>query len=352
MKTTYCVARKRPVEAGFTYVELLISVVVMSFVLLIANGLYSQIGALSSAAEGVEQAEYNQVISEGFLDWAQTENNLKLPLPFTDGEWTSAPIDPAGADADAVSLRAAMVARGLLIDQVMTNNKSRPSLRVYQMVPDLQLAVPINGQSGPTAIVEYDLGAIYMTSCRKGRADCDPNPGTGIPGDSVVFAASNIETWNTSGRDKGLVRFSTWPLQYEYLKKTKQRIDFLRDALRGYFNTMYLSVPPDPAVNHFPVPNGGGAPDFSGSDPAINDGCRDGWYDLSAVNVNVLDQVGLQPEIYGVTLWGAPMEYCRDYDIGQVGVDAPPHNAAIRIHREVSRAISPGAPGDNLVFGL
>ena len=148
-------------------------------------------------------------------------------------------------------------------------------------------------------------------------------------------------------------RFTNLKLQREWLDSTLERINIIRSDLRDYFQTLFLASPPDATVNLYPAPTNVGAPDLSGSDPLANDNCRDGWYALNSANVNVLALLGRDAAEYGSTLFGGAIEYCRDYDVGGVGgANTPPHNAAIRIHQEVSRGIVPGAPGVNLVFTL
>jgi prepilin-type N-terminal cleavage/methylation domain-containing protein len=343
----------RQQSRGYTFVELLIAVVVVSMVLTVGAGLLSQQSALNAAAYRVSQEQVGRTIVEAMKMWAENTGAGQLPTPYTGGAWLNAPVDPAAGNADAQALLADLDTTGLLIDEVMTDGRNFGAVRVYQLVEDITMDVPVFGVAGPTAEIRYDAGVLYMTACRQADAACYPNPVTNLPGASPERTAANLSTWDVAGTDLAPVRFTNIDIQERWLEETVDRVKEVREALRDYFQSTFLASPPDATVNHFPAPDAAGAPDLSGADPLANEGCRDGWYALDAANVNVLALIGRDAAEYGATPWGGSIEYCRDYDPGGAGgANTPPHNAAVRIHREVSRGIVPGAPGDNLVFTL
>lgn len=336
---------------GFTLIEMLISISIMGLLLTVMAGQFSKLTSLQRTAEKSTQAEINRTISEGMLNFASNNNNGSLPDPFTGGIFFSGVTDPD--DNGATSLVSLLLTEGVTVKNIVTNGKSAQAQRVYQKVSNIEKDVLVGGQIGPKATIQYDVGILYNTVCVMDDASCHPNSVTGIAGESDILTPDNLTTFVTTRPDYAPVIFSTYENEVRLVEETIEKINTLRDALKNLYSIKYLSGPPDPTINHFPFPDFTATADLSGQDPSLNENCRDGWYNLLNPNVNILEQTGLNQQEFGVTAWGARIEYCRDYDIGGAsGADQPPHNAAVRIHQEVSRALAPNASGGNLVFGL
>src|SRR5690606_20737680 len=112
---------------------------------------------------------------------------------------------------------------------------------------------------------------------------------------SGAFTISNVTSWVPDGRDYGAVSFSTLSEQKQMLRQTAGRINRLSDKLTSEFYTRLRLAAANSTDNYFPKPTNGGAPILAGYNPVVNMGCHDGWYRLSASNVNILEQIGLDP---------------------------------------------------------
>jgi hypothetical protein len=243
---------------------------------------------------------------------------------------------------------------GVNPSEINDDGTASKNVRVYQLVQGLTQQVPLYFRSGPLVTLTYDFGAIYLTTCPKGSTTCNPNSATGVPGDSQAISANNYTTWSTSGSDGRANFVSSLPIQKQMLATTVQRLDKVRDTLLSYLRTQQVTAAGGDTTNWYPNQDGKATPgSLSGANPATNQGCRDGWYDLSQAGVSVLPTVGLSAQEYGMTAWGGPIQYCRDYDPTGAGTpNAPPHYAAIRINVNVSAGLAPdgAVPGNNIVL--
>jgi hypothetical protein len=201
--------------------------------------------------------------------------------------------------------------------------------------------VPLYFQSGPSVRLTYDFGALYVTTCPRANTSpsCNVNASLGIPGYSPVLTSTNFLTWKTVAPDYPAVVFSTLQIQKDMLKLTAVRLDKVRDGLASYFRAKVISASASDSTNWYPRPSTG-LPNLTSVTPLLNQGCRDGWYDLSSTDI--LTQIGLTASELGRTAWGGTVEYCRDYDPAGTGsANAAPHFAALRINRNVSSALPP-----------
>ena len=86
----------------------------------------------------------------------------------------------------------------------------------------------------------------------------------------------------------------------------------------------------------------GGTLTLGPANATTNMGCRDGWYNLAATNVDILTQLGMDKSEQGVTAWGGVIDFCRDYDPALSGThNSPPHYGALRMNRDATSAVAP-----------
>ncbi len=337
---------------GFTILELLVTLAVVGVLYTILAPLTDATYRLSKSSYRNEQLATNRAIAGAMLDWMDQRSQTTLPAPYTGTGFQDVVVDVSSTDANAVALLALMTSQGIPALQTYATGAGPNKARVYQRVAGLTTNVPLYGLAGPSVALQYDIGVLYVSDCRRDDTSCYPSA-SGVAGYSPKFETGNFSTWEPAEGDDAAYRFSTLPLQQARLAATRQRIDRLRDSLRDYFSSRFLSGSPDPNINYFPAPSGGGAPALGGATPSVNDGCRDGWYDLSAANVNVLGTLGLLKEEFSRTAWAGAIEYCRDFDpAGSSPEGEAPQNAAIRINRAATQGSAPGAAGTNLIFTI
>ena len=334
---------RHPRQAGFTLLELLVTLGVAAIVLTLFA---AKSGQLSSALTRDYRSSMGQVngrIADALRQYARHDTPLgTLPAPYTGGDYRSAVLDPANTSL-ITRLRAARVG----VHRANDDGEAARNVRVYQRLQARTHDQPVFGQSGPVATLTYDVGVIYQTACPAAAA-CNTTP----PGDSATLTALNLDTWTVAGADFAEAWVNLLPEQQRRLSETMRRIGMLRSGLDRHFTAAVRAAAASDTTNHFPAPNGAGAPALSGADPAANEGCRDGWFTLEAGNVNVVQQINLSQTEVSTTAWGGAIQYCRDYDPATTTADTPPHAAALRIHASVSLGLDPGPAGSNLVFPL
>lgn len=328
-------------QKGYTLAELMIVVLVIGAVSAVIANQLRLLNTGASAQYRNGQIQVNDGIAQAFRAFAQ-DNSGDLPAPYTDGSFNKAVADP---DNDA--LRQRLVDAGTPPGQINDDGRAAEKVRVYQRIEDISKQVSLlgHGDAPPQVDLTYDFGVIYSTDCRRNDGGCNSD----VPGGSDPITASNRGTWQTDGDDYGAVRISTLNLQQERVADSGDRIIRVRDKIRDYYEAVSLSKPPSNTDNSFPAPNETNAPDLSGGIPTGNQGCYDGWYDLSDTNVNVLSQIGLAKNQYAETVFGGAIEYCRDYDPSANGEGTVPHSAALRVKRAISDGNDPSSPSENVV---
>lgn len=335
-------------ELGVTLVEMLIVVFVVGILSIVIAPLLNSYVTSLRASYFKKQEVNNQAIGIALQNFAHDSTTLgTLPAPYTGNGYTSTVYNPTDASVAGQALTDALTQTGVNSSELNDDNYSSHRVRVYQRVAGLTMQTPLYFQSGPLVRLTYQYGAVYMTACPKGTSSCNPSA-SGVPGDSPVMTAANYATWTTTGTDLSPFFVTTLPLQKQMLANTAQKLDKVRDKLLSYFTAQQRTASGNDTTNWW-LPNPG---TMAGQSPATNQGCRDGWYDLST-NTTILPSVGLTTTEYGMTAWGGPIQFCRDYDpTGTKTPDAAPHLAAIRIHSSVSTGSAPDAVvvGNNLVL--
>lgn len=337
-------------QAGFSLVELMIGVSLIGILsIFMAPLVRSAVSAMEHAYDQRHRLN-NQFIGNALLSYAAATGRGRLPGPYTTGTYRYAIYNPNDTSSDGVALSIALSQTGINLVEINDDGKAVENVRVYQLVPNLNMDIPLYFHSGPQVRLSYDFGAVYLTKCSRSAA-CH----SGIPGStSTALSSSNFASWTTTGTDGEPFYVSSLPLQKMMLATTVQRLEKVRDAALGYLRTQQLTASGSDKTNWYPNQLGASAPgNASGFSPGSNQGCRDGWYNLNDTTNRILTTIGLTHEEYGQTAWGGTIQYCRDYDpTGTQAPNAPPHYAALRMHKSVSQGIAPGMPGDNIVISF
>lgn len=337
---------RRARQGGFTLVELAITVIMIGVITVLLAPIYNSYVTASRRAYDEKQTLTNLSIGKAMMSYAANSTSQgRLPANYTGSGFTKTVSDPGNA-----AFTASLNQEGIPSSEVNTDGFASNRVRVYQLVQGLITSVPLYFQSGPLTTLYYDYGAVYVTDCAFANATCNPTPATGVPGTSPLMTSGNYSTWKTSGTDSDAYIISTLPLQKAMLASTVQRLDKVREAVLSYLRAQQLTAAPTDATNWFP-PNPG---TMGGQNPATNQGCRDGWYDLSTSTV--LATIGLAKEEFGSTAWGGRVEFCRDYDpTGTKVPNAIPHYAAVRINKtpstgSVANSPDPAVIGNNIIL--
>jgi len=339
-------AKKIRHHGGFTLYELLIGVAVLGIVIISMGSFLNMIFSYQASADMERNNLYNLNIRDAFYDYARDVSFGVLPSPYTGSGYVSTVYNPIDATPNGISLSQSLGKTGIPVTNINDDGTAGASVRVYQLVNGLTKQVPMFAQTGPLVTLTFQYGAIYMTSCNKGTASCNPNAATGIPGTSTALTAANYTTWRPVGSDSPAVFISSLDIQKDMLATSVDGLDKLRDKFLGFVVAAQVTALAGDATNFYPTD----ATSLAGQAPATNQGCRDGWYSLATTNI--LSQIGMQ-ESFGRTAWGGPVEYCRDYDAsGTKAPNAAPHNAALRIRASVSLGLppDPAVTGNNVVL--
>lgn len=327
-------------QSGFTLIELVITVFIVGAISIVLSPIFNTLVTSQRGAYSAVQKVNNQNIATGLINYARYNSTQGfLPNPYTGGGLTNAVYDPANSTAAGLALSAALTQTGINSREINDDGYENGRVRVYQLVSGLTQTVPLYFQSGPTVTLTYQHGVIYQTACNLSDSTCNPHSSTGVPGDSVKMTTSNFATWAMSGSDIGAVFVSSLPVQKQMMSSTAQKLDKIRDSLVSYLRAQQSQAAATDTTNWYPSES----ISLGGATPGTNQGCRDGWYNLSSSAV-VLPTVGLTASEYGTTAWGGQIQYCRDYDpTGAKAANAAPHFGALRINKLLSSGVAPDA---------
>lgn len=342
---------------GFTLVEMAVVIIVTGVMTILLSPVFSSMSTAQKNAYQERNRLNNQIIGNALLSYAANSTLLgRLPTPYTGSGWTKTVYNPDDSSTSGTLLTQTLNQTGLSTSEINADGKSALNVRAYQLVQNLYMEVPLYFKSGPVVTLTYDFGAIYLTECPKANSSCNPRPSTGLPGVSSEMTATNYTSWQPADSEKPATFISSLPIQKQMLATTVQRLDKLRDSLLSYLRTQQMTASGGDTTNWYPNQQGLAASgSMAGNDPASNQGCRDGWYNLADNNVGVLPVLGLAKQEFGITAWGGVIQYCRDYDpTGTSPENSPPHYAAIRINKYVSSGLAPdsGLASNNIVLTL
>lgn len=335
-------------NSGFTLIEILVAVVILGILSMLLSPVFGSLITSQKGSYYEKQKLNDRLIADSLMNYARESGNGVLPTPYTGSGRTNAIYDPASSTAAGLALIDSLNRNGLNPNEINDDGYASQRVRVYQLVTGLTQTLPLYFQSGPQVTLTYQYGVVYQTNCPKASAGCNPNSVTTVPGDSSKMTSSNYTNWTISGSDLAPQFISSLPIQKQKLYTTTQRMDKLRDAFVSFLVTQQRTAAANDPTNWYPT----GSTSLGGASPATNQGCRDGWYNLSTATT-ILPTIGLSSAEYGVTSWGGAIEYCRDYDANGTKVaNAPPHYAAIRVRKTLSSGTAPDSsvPSNNIVL--
>jgi prepilin-type N-terminal cleavage/methylation domain-containing protein len=328
-------------QRGLTMMELVIAISLLGIISITLSPTFRTFLTARDRAYVERQVLINGKIAKAMLDYAEQSGTAGL-LPSYYNNSTSKIFFGIANPASTTGLTPYLVQQGVPMRELNDDGRTGAKVRVWQKLSSgLTQTTQLYGQSGPPIDLSYEMAAVYMTDC--GRTDtCNTTATSTTPPKGNKMTAV---TWQPGAADVGPVVFSTLPLQRKMLEITSVRMERIREAMTSYVRAKTLSAAASDNTNWYPEPTDTSA--YAGmlvQDPSANQGCRTVWFDLSAVNVDVLGKVGMSQDELGRTAWGAPIEYCRDYDPAGTGTtdsNKPPHYAALRIHRLVAAVTQP-----------
>jgi prepilin-type N-terminal cleavage/methylation domain-containing protein len=327
---------------GYTLMEMAIVVAVIGIMTSMISPMFGAFMSFRKQTYNDRQSLVNQAIGRAFLEYA-AQTSGRLPSPYnnpTQGLYYS-PLDVTATDILTTSVIAQVAKLGVSQDEIQHDGSGGQKLRVFQVVDDLSMTLPAYFQSGPQVVLNYQFGVVYSTGCRKLDTGCNTGVSENPPGDSSQLSSTNYTSWTLSGTDLSVYPISTLSLQKSMLETTVKRLDKLRSVFADYTIARINAADPSDTTNMSPA--------GSASDGTNNQGCVEGWFDLSAGSSSTLKTVGLQPEEFGKTVWGAPIHFCREYR--PAGGNSPPYYQAFRINKNVSSQTVPDAINEaNNVF--
>lgn len=326
---------------GFTLIEMLIAVMLFGLLSLMLSPTFRTFMTARDQAYKERQTFVNNKIAQAMQEFAEQPPPATpigvLPAPWTNtsGRFFLAPVNMTTGSTTSVMPYAQ--AQGLTTSEFNDDGSAAARVRVYQRAQGIPVDSYLFFQGGPPVSLNYDLGVVYMTACARAQT-CNASattPTTQTTPTPTRLTAANYASWTPPSDAVGTVFFSTLPLQKRMLALTASRLDRIREAMTNFYN----------AKGNYPFPTAGRQ--LTNGAPALNQGCREGWYELgtdtvgSVVN-DIAAQVGIGQKEDTRTAWGASIEYCQDYDAtGAKGLDTAPRYAALRINRYVSQAMSP-----------
>lgn len=329
-------------QRGFTIIETLAALVLMSIAALAVSGLANQVSGMYRAERDLDNRAELRAIADAHLKYAALHNNGALLGSYTAGSCTDCPIDTTVQELTTyVETRAQRLA-----DAMNYDNSSNRLVRGL-MLDENTYQSTFSTATASNMVLEYRAGVIVQTSCPPGGT-CD----TGASWANPIYVQSG---WAANPVITDWVPYSNLEIMQDRAVATIDKLLFLQRKIRDYTQELVISNPSIVDANYLPLPNLPASPDLSGTDPTMQGGCINGWHDLSSADVNVLEIVGVT-KTYGTTIFGAPVEYCADFDLSAVdasSADTAPHVGALRINRFVTTGAAPAASNtDNIIFPI
>ncbi|MDO8416458.1 MAG: type II secretion system protein [Agitococcus sp.] len=358
-------------NSGVTMVELLFTVFLLGIISITMSASFRSFLTAKDQSYQERQLLINNKIAAAMLEYASTSSMGVLPTPYSNA--ASSIYFGLANPTSFVGFGSNLLQQGLSLREVNDDGTAGAHVRVYQRVANNLLTVPMYFQSGATVDLYYDQGVIYMTDClRSLQTACNgASASTSNPPKGNKLTSGTLASWTPGAADTAIVGVSSLSMQKQMLEKTTARLDKLREAMSAFVKAKQAFAGPGDTTNFYPAPSDTSYwVGVTNQDPATNQGCRDGWYQLDASpstrfdvpsgktvsTMDVLPQIGLSPDELARTAWAATIEYCRKYDPAGSGVGpgTAPHSAALRINRVVSFGLLPDSfvPANNVVLSF
>jgi len=348
------IERRQMVQKGFTLIEMLIALVVLGLMILTVQPMLNMAFTFIEKSMQMEEILNNKKLGDALVEYARnrdgvSRNRLPAPVYAADDSVNGGLYDPTKTDSESLALARTLLAAGVQTNAINFDSTAAKNARVYQVVSGQTIEVPYYGSTGDKVTLTYDYGVLYATKCMRASACYKNATAANPPGDSAQITAATIASWGIAGQDQPPIAFSTLDNQKQLLRATAGRVNQLSERFVTDFHNKIRLAAADSTLNFFETNTGGLA--LGNVDPALNFGCRDGWYALSAANVDVLTKLGLNKSEMGVTAWGAPISYCRDFDPAGTGTwNDPPHYGALMINKNMISTAVPTVLADALII--
>jgi prepilin-type N-terminal cleavage/methylation domain-containing protein len=309
-------------QAGFTLIELMISIAAMGIVLAIFSSAYNQVGALRNVAEDDRLRFENMQIGLSLMEVAEKTNG-RLPAQEAGNQ---IPLLSSGG-ADAERFKEALWSRGLSEMQISSDGGVQQNERLYRQIEEV-VEAPLFGNSGARVDLEIDYATIYVYS-----DDIEDLYPSGFD--------ANFDIEDLSRDDLGNIKafvFSSRSYQEQMLNQTASRVQRLRQALNNFVTMRRLQAPPNELLtaNFWPGTFAGG-----GAGTPV---CGHNWVRLASSSV--LSDIGLDSVEFEETAWGDPIFYCRNYGANT----SAPYYAALAIAKDVNSGATTLPNGANAII--
>ncbi|MDI4652605.1 MULTISPECIES: prepilin-type N-terminal cleavage/methylation domain-containing protein [Pseudoalteromonas] len=324
---------------GFTLVEMLLSLAILAIAATASAGLSNQIAGYYRIERDLENDSELRAIADAHIKFAAIHNNGQLLSSYTEDDCYSCAIDTSNVElVNYVESHTQRTASASNYDSSSIKNVRGLMLDATTYQATLNLPSAIN------LVLEFRAGVVVQTNCPQGST-CNT-------GESWKTPAYTQTGWAPNSVIDKAIPFNNLEVLQGLASSSVERVTLVQQKIREYKHELVLANNADVDTNFLPVSTHPSTPDYSGSDPTVNGGCINGWYDLSSANVNVLSIVGLEAS-YGLTLFGGAVEYCADFDLTAVDAstaDTAPHVGALRINRFISRGASPDMSNNNNIL--
>lgn len=319
-------------------VELLISVVILGVMSVAVAMNFASLNSMFRFGQEERQYAISYNVANALIDHARSEGKGRLPDPVNFSGYRSAVTNTSINNNPMIDY---LIANNVAPELALHDGSASQRVRVYQKFTRTT-NIPVEGFGGQTVQIQFDVGAVYHTNCMLGTA-CMTSGSR--PGDSANFQESTFNSWATSGEDGAAVTFSTQHIQASLWRRTHDRLMEARNALADLKTSRMFQADADSVLteNFNPVPSS------HSENSSRTDNCWHGWLRLDTAT-SVLQQVGLSPQLYGLTPWGGQIQYCANYDPSNSGRTTPPYNAALRVHRNVTSGTTPNNTSSNNVY--
>ena len=332
--------------------ELLISVIILGVIIAFAGTLVSFAFTLLENTKRGQETLDNRKLADAMLEFSSERSGVnrgRLPSPIYSSDVKGGLYNPAASDQESLALARILLTTGVPVGSINNDRSAMRNGRIYQLVKDLSYSARLYGVTGPVVNLKYDFGTITSTNCSRNSSCYTSGSSSNPPGDSAHLTSSNYTSWEPVPNDYGSIAFTTLYEQKRLLRITVGRLNNLSERFTNDFHNKVRLASADASTNFFEFNTAG--LNLGNTDPSINMGCRDGWYNLAASNVNILTKLGLDKSEFGMTSWGGPIGYCRDFDPAGTGLhNEPPHYGALRINKDVTATVSPVVINDAVII--